>query len=183
MLVTMWCWRSKQQFLPHLRTFQGTDVERSDFCVYCCCLVLLPCCSDWIQDVWEQRCWQYPYHTGETPLAYSSSRPVCCHPCYWKPPGAIPNLLQIICFYIYFIESSFPRKLVETADICYASVWHARNIIGEETPFHTLFQASSYYTHSICWWVLHALLSIWDLTKSFSQCSWLLIFLIYLPWL
>ena len=78
------------------------------------------------------------------------------------------------CFYIYFIESSFPRKLVETADICYASVWHARNIIGEETAFHTLFQAPSHYTHSICWWVLHALLStfyLWDLAKSFSLCS------------
>ena len=89
----------------------------------------------------------------------------------------IQNLLQIICFYSN-IESSFPRKLVGTADICDASVWHVGNILGEETEIHTMFQASSYHPHSIRWWVVDALLSLNELWQSFRVVSWL-IFLIF----
>ena len=86
----------------------------------------------------------------------------------------IQLLLQILC--LISLNLSFPHKFAETADICNASVWHVGNIVGEETEFQAMFQASSYYPHSICWWMVDALLSLDELWQSFISlfaCSYI----------
>ena len=35
-----------------IQAFQEPNVERSGFCLYCGCPLLLPSCFDWVLDVW-----------------------------------------------------------------------------------------------------------------------------------
>ena len=108
-------------------------------------------------------------------MAYSRSQYVCCHPRYWKLPGWNRNLFQMICF--YFIESSFPHKFAGTADLCDASVWHVGDIVGEESEVQTIFHASSYYPHPICWWVVDALLLFGRVMTKLHQPIFMFLFI------